>query len=159
MNLKFTFTGSAESSHEHTTATSEHSSGLPVPFAVGSSAPPVSMSSVLEMRVRVNDDAVLCVGVSGDGVEYSNAKVELAGRDLHAAVRSVIARAGAGLPEPLIGSVSAIVLDLDGRESDVVTAWGLTASEGSPQLASVDEHLQTRTGISVATPIMRAENG
>lgn len=158
MHLKFSLGGNAESSHEHTDDDGVHSSGMPLPFAVGSPAVPVSQSSVLELRVSVTEDAVHCIGVSGDGVEYSKASVELTGRELHASVRSALARAGAGLPEPLLGAVSAVVLNLNGLETEVVAEWGLTVSAGSAQLASVDEHLQTRTGISVATPIMRSEN-
>lgn len=165
MDLKFTFGASN-----------------PLPLSAqgaGSASSPGPGSSVLELRATlvtqesvVTEESVLagtaqlaegsllrCEGVSADGVAYASAEKQVSGDDaasLAAALRSALARCGAELPEPLIGSVSAIALDLGGSEAEVLGELGLMVSPGSPILAQVDEALQSRTGITAGTPIRRA---
>ena len=62
----------------------------------------------------------------------------------------------AELPEPLLGSVTAVVLDLGGREAEALEGLGLTVSLASSQLSTVDEALQARTGLAAGTPITTA---
>lgn len=148
MDLKFTFGASN-----------------PLPLAsegAGSASSLGAGNGMCELRVTLNNaDALLrCEGVSGDGVAYSSAEKKLAADDsasLAAALRSAIARGGAELPEPMLGSVSAIALSLGGREAEALTELGLMVSAGSVVLAQVDEALQARTGIAAGTPI-RVEN-
>lgn len=146
MDLKFTFGASN-----------------PLPLSstgAGSASSPGPGSSVLELRVSLQPDGSLmrCEGVSADGVIYASAEKKISAEDpttLAAAFRSVIARCGAELPEPLIGSVSAIALDFGGREADALVQLGLMVSPTAPALAQVDESLQARTGINAGTPILR----
>lgn len=145
----------------------------PLPLATegaGSASAPLSASSTLELRVSLASasdtttgmasgaaaDAVVCEALSGDGVSY--ARAEKACRDLNAAglasaVRSALARAGAELPEPLIGSVTGVTLELGGSETAVLIELGLEVTAGADPLALVDETLQARTGIAAGTPI------
>lgn len=171
MDLKFTFGAS---------------NPLPLSAqGAGSAASPGPGSSVLELRATLvtqesvpAEESVVaeesvpagtaqlaegsllrCEGVSADGVAYASAEKQVSGDDaasLAAALRSALARCGAELPEPLIGSVSAIALDLGGSEAEVLGELGLMVSPGSPILAQVDEALQARTGITAGTPIRRA---
>lgn len=147
MDLKFTFGASN-----------------PLPLSTsgaGSASAPGPGSSVLELRVTLLTDESLmrCEGLSGDGVAYASAEKSISDEDpasLAAALRSVVARCGAALPEPLIGSVGAIVLDLAGGEASALKALGLHVATGSTTLAQVDESLQARTGITAGTPILAA---
>ena len=134
------------------------SNPLPLSAEGAGSASPGATSSVLELHVTLVDGARLrCEGVSLDGVSYASAeKQTTSGEDpvaLSAALRSVLARCGAELPEPLIDSVSAIALSLEGREAAALEALGLPVSPSASVLAQVDEALQARTGIAAGTPI------
>jgi len=125
----------------------------------GSASAPGPGSSVLELRVSLTPDGgeMVCEGMSGDGVSYGRALRPIAGDgagDLATALRSVLARGGAELPEPLLGSVTAVVLSLGGREEETLEALGLAVSPGA-QLAALDGELQARTGIAAGTPIRR----
>lgn len=118
-------------------------------------------SNVLELQVSLSVDkqALLCEGLSGDGVSYAKAQKALAQHDpatLAAALRSVLARAGAELPEPLISSVTAVVLAIGGDEAEVLSDLGLAVTPGATQIATVDDALQARTGITAGTPIRTA---
>lgn len=113
-------------------------------------------SSSLELRVRRETGiggapgALVCAAVSADGVEYARAEkpvIDPSPAGLVSAARSVIARAGAELPEPLIGSVTGVVLDLGDPGPDVLAQLGDSADEG----------FQARTGIAVGTRIRLAE--
>ena len=163
MDLKFSFGNSSkpsQSSHDTSHDHAEHSAGaaggIPLPFAGASSGTPLSSSSVLELRVSLGDGELVCEALSGDGVGYARAAIGAEDRPLAAAVRSVLARAGAELPEPLRGSVTAVVLDLGGREAEALEGLGLTVSLASSQLSTVDEALQARTGLAAGTPITTA---
>lgn len=147
MDLKFTFGASN-----------------PLPLSAegaGSASAPGPGSSVLELRATLVHDGPLvrCEGVSADGVVYASAEKQAAGEDpasLAIALRSALARCGAELPEPLIGSVSAIAVDFGGAETEALSELGLLVSPGSPILAQVDAPLQARTGINAGTPIRRS---
>ncbi len=147
MDLKFTFGASN-----------------PLPLSstgAGSASSPGPGSSVLELRVslRPDDSLMRCEGVSADGVIYASAEKKISAEDptgLAAALRSVVARCGAELPEPLIGSVSAIAVDLGGSEADALGELGLMVSPNAPILAQVNESFQARTGITAGTPIRRS---
>lgn len=158
MSLKFTFGGATPAGadhHEHTPATP----GIPLPFA-GAASRSTSSSSELELRVTLDDTAAHCAGVSGDGVTYAQASRALTGSSpaaVAAAVRSVLARTGAELPEPLIESVTAVTLALGGAEAAALAELGLTVDAGADPLAVVDDALQARTGLTTGTPIRRAE--
>lgn len=155
MELKFTFSGASADRHDQH-AHEGAPSGIPLPFAGASGAAPLSTSSVLEFLVSLTptDDEIICEALSGDGVQYARAQKPLAGASLSSAVRSVLARAGAELPERLIESVTAVKLALGGRETEVLTELGLTVSPATPVLAQVDAALQARTGIAAGTPIL-----
>lgn len=161
MDLKFSFGGGSNDSHEHSGHTSEGAHGITLPFAGAATAgskPPLGASSVLELSVSLADNELVCEGLSGDGVSYASASKPVQGEDpaaLAAALRSVIARCGAELPDPLIDSISGVVLSLGGHEAGALEALGLTVSEGSTQLAAIDEALQARTGVRAGTPIRR----
>lgn len=161
MDLKFTFGASSPlplSSAGAGSASAHGSHGGPgAGLSDGHGGPKTGMC---ELRVRLNADAetLLCEGVSGDGVAYSSAEKKLAGTDLASlatALRSVIARGGAELPDPMLGSVSAITLQLGGREEAALNELGLMVSPGGAILAQIDEALQARTGITAGTPIRR----
>lgn len=150
MDLKFTFGAS-----NPLPLASEGAGSASLPGGLGGPG-----AGMCELRVRLNtaERSLLCEGVSGDGVAYSSAEKKLAGEDiasLASALRSVIARGGAELPEPMLGSVSAISLQLDGREAEALTELGLMVSPGGAILAQIDEALQARTGITAGTPIRR----
>ena len=130
----------------------------PLPLSNSGLGSTAANSSVLELHVSLAADTstMRCEGRSGDGVSYATAEKHVAQLDpatLAAALRSVLARAGAELPEPLIDSVSAIVLTLDGQEAAIVKDLGLAVAEGTAQLATVDATLQSRTGVAAGTPI------
>ena len=133
------------------------SNPLPLVSEGAGSASPGAGSSALELHVRLLDRTLRCEGVSLDGVSYASAEKRLTDEEdpaaLAAALRSVLARGGAELPEPLIDSVSAVALSLDGREASTIEALGLAVSAHSPVLAQIDESLQARTGIAAGTPI------
>ncbi len=134
------------------------SNPLPLSAEGAGSASPGAASSVLELHVSLVDGARLrCEGVSLDGVSYASAEKQISSEEdpaaLAAGLRSVLARCGAELPEPLIDSVSAIALSLGGREASTLEALGLAVSPQSPVLAQVDEALQARTGVAAGTPI------
>lgn len=135
------------------------SNPLPISSQGAGSASLAPGSSVLELHVTLvaGQSAMRCEGLSADGVAYASAEKQLSGEDpasLAAGLRSVLARGGAELPDPLLGSVSAIALSLSGRETEALGELGLTvAPAGSPILAQVDESLQARTGIAADTPI------
>ncbi|NLA64937.1 MAG: hypothetical protein GX862_03210 [Leucobacter sp.] len=175
MDLKFTFSGSPSAQHDHDGAPA----AMQLPFSTTAVGSPQSTSSVLELRVSLTPDGgeIVCEGISGDGVSYaksskqlsagaaqaSAAQAEPQGVDvavatskLAAAVRAGVARAGAELPEPLIQSVTAIELDLGGREAEVLTELGVVVSTGTQQLGQVDGALQARTGVAAGTPIRKA---
>lgn len=149
MSLKFSFGGSSPEPHDHA------SPGIPLPFA-GAASQPVSTSSVLDFKVSLNGDEAVCEALSGDGASYARATKRIAESStagLAAAVRSVLARTGAELPEPLLGSVTGVVLDLGGAEASVLGELGLAVSPGAAQLAAIDAALQARTGLTAGTPI------
>lgn len=134
------------------------SNPLPLSAEGAGSASPGAASSVLELHVTLVDGAQLrCEGVSLDGVSYASAEKQVSSEEdpasLAATLRSVLARCGAELPEPLIDSVSGIALSLGGREAAALEALGLTVSLDAPVLAQVDETLQARTGLTAGTPI------
>lgn len=144
MDLKFTFGASN-----------------PLPLSAegaGSASALGAGTGMCELRVTLDSGkgALLCEGVSGDGVSYSSAEKLVAADDtasLALALRSVLARGGAELPEPMLGSVSAISLKLDGREAEALRELGLLTSATGAILAQVDSALQARTGITAGTPI------
>lgn len=163
MDLKFTFSGATPDQHDHGGAPG----GIPLPFA-GAPSAPLSTSSVLEMVVTLlpSGDEIECDARSGDGVSYARAqrsvKAKLAAESettdaaLGLALKSVLARAGAELPEKLIESVTSVKLSLGGREAAVLTELGLIANPAAAILAQVDAPLQARTGITAGTPIVLA---
>lgn len=164
MDLKFTF-GDA--------------SPLPLTDVNAGSPGPGQGSSRLELHVSLaeahdGERSIVCVGRSGDGVEYARSEKPLAGTEpgaLAAAIRSVLARAGAELPEPLLGSVTAIAIDLTAPGSSVderspqdaalIDALGLSAGvqAGTGTAFAVNEPLQARTGVAAGTPIRFATTG
>ena len=134
------------------------SNPLPLSAEGAGSASPGAASSVFELHVTLLDGSQLrCEGVSLDGVSYASAEKQVSSEEdpasLAATLRSVLARCGAELPEPLIDSVSGIALSLGGREAAALEALGLTVSLDAPVLAQVDETLQARTGLTAGTPI------
>lgn len=146
MDLKFSFGGASPDHHDHGDAPS----GIPLPFA-GAATSLSSTSTVLEVRVTLAGDAVVAEALSGDGVSYAKAArstVDHSPAGLAAATRSAIARAGAELGDPLVGSVSAIVLSLGEQTDGVQRELGLDAAN-----FAVNASLQARTGISTGTPI------
>lgn len=152
MSLKFSFGGSSPEPHDH------DAPGITLPFA-GAASRPTAGSSTLELTVTLGDGEVACTALSGDGVAYARAAKPVAAGaapTLANAVRSVLARAGAELPEPLIESVTGVVLELGGAESAVLEELGLAVTPGATQLATVDEALQARTGVAAGTPIRAA---
>ncbi|MBO1900878.1 hypothetical protein J4H92_02810 [Leucobacter weissii] len=157
MSLKFTFGGASPEPHDHSDRGADGApSGIPLPFVGASGGPPVSTSSTLELRVTREGGELVCVALSGDGVDYARASKRLrvpGPSGLAAAARSVIARAGAELPEPLLGAVTAIVLSLDGAESAVLAELNLSIDRAGSPPATVDHALQSRTGIAAGTPI------
>lgn len=125
-------------------------------------------AGVLELKISLQASEIVAEGLSGDGVSYARVQKPVTGEDpaaLAAALRSVLARCGAELPEPLLGSVTAVVVSLGGFEAEVLRELGLVVTETSTssssviQLSTVDESLQARTGISAGTPITAAGNG
>lgn len=137
------------------------SAGIPLPFAGAAAGGTVSTSSALDLSVAFDEAAGMmsCEALSGDGVLYARSEKPVQGRDvpaLAAAARSVLARTGAGLPEPLLGSVTGIVLALGGAESAVLAEFGIALGNGE-DLVAVDEALQARTGISAGIPIRLAD--
>jgi len=152
------------------------SNPLPLATAGAGSASPGAGSSGLELQVSVEQPSagtdaaaggpravtVVCEARSRDGVSY--ARVEKTANDRHpsalaAAVRSVLARAGATLPEPLLPAVSCVALALGGAEAAALVALGLpvdSRAEGDAPLSAVDAALQARTGIAAGTPIRLA---
>lgn len=153
MDLKFSFGGASPDQHDHGGAPS----GIPLPFATKALA---STSSVLELRARLDGDQVIGEALSGDGVAYTTSRVALQGTGtapLAKATRSAISRAVAGLEAPMIESISALVLDLAGSEADVLTELGIAVDSAATPVATVDEKLQTRVGISVGTAIRFTE--
>lgn len=134
------------------------SNPLPLSAEGAGSASAVGGSSVLELHVTLvpEESLIRCSGVSLDGVSYASATKQFSSENpaaLAAAVRSVLARGGAELPEPLLGSVSGVALSLGGCEAEALRTLELAVSPGSPVLAQVDEALQARTGIAAGTPI------
>ncbi|MCB1274301.1 MAG: hypothetical protein KDB25_07915 [Leucobacter sp.] len=135
----------------------------PLPLATegaGSSFPPSSGSNVLDLRVTVEGSEVVCEGLSGDGVSYARVGKRVADPAapelLAAATRSVLARTGAALPEPLIESITGIVFALEGAEAAVIAELGLASeaqADPAAQIIAVDDALQARTGIAAGTPI------
>lgn len=130
------------------------SASLPISTA------PASTSSALELRVSLTGATpalAVCEAISGDGVSYARAEKSVqdpvSSTDIAAAVRSALARAGAELPEQLLGSVTGVRLDLDGREIEVLAKLGIPVASGVDSLAAVDEALQARTGLAAGTPI------
>ncbi|MFA5606180.1 MAG: hypothetical protein WDA07_03170 [Leucobacter sp.] len=164
MDLKFTFGGASPDHHDHGDAPS----GIPLPF---STVPSGSSSSVLEARVRLVPGALVAEAVTGDGVVYASGEAPLAGSapgplsatpaatqpvvgsGLGRAVRSALSRAVAGLEGPLAESVSAIVLDLGGAEVTALQELGVDVDLSGDPVASVDETLQRRIGVSAGTPV------
>lgn len=166
MDLKFTFSGSAHdrSSDDHAHDGHGHGGagsgpGIPLPFAGATNSG--SASSTLELRVSLVDAAgtMACEAFSGDGVSYARAEKAVRDRDpaaLAAAARSVLARCGAELPEPLLGSVTEVSLTLGGAEAAVLAELGLGLAphpDPAAPVSSVDDALQARTGIAAGTPI------
>ncbi|MGR4008983.1 hypothetical protein [Leucobacter sp. 1207-22] len=111
---------------------------------------------MLELRARIEDTEIVGEALSGDGVAYTTSRVALQSNDdasLAKAVRSAVSRAVAGLEAPMIDSISALVLDLSGKESVVLAELGITADVTATPVATVDAALQTRVGISSGTVI------
>lgn len=147
MDLKFSFGGASPDHHDHGGAPS----GIPLPFA-GAATQLASTSSVLELHVTVAGQEVIAEALSGDGVSYGRAVTSAVDRDsvgVAAAARSALARVGAELGDPLIGSVSAVVLDLGTLAAPVLAELGVEA----PGEARVTEALQARTGVAQGTPV------
>lgn len=155
MDLKFTFGASNASSHDHhDDHDDDHDHSHTPPFVA-------SNASVLELRVTRENDEIICNALSGDGVSYAKTSRTLSGEDqpaLATAIRSTLARCGAELVEPLIESVTAIVLSLGGEEAGAIAALGLSPRQPDEhgQVAEVDDALQARTGITSGTPILAA---
>lgn len=101
------------------------------------------------------DGSVLvCEALSGDGVSYARAEREFTeSAGLAAAVRSVLSRVGPEMPEPLLGSVTGVVLSLGGGEAEALAELGLAVDEAQDPPAAVNEALQARTGVAAGTPI------
>lgn len=154
MDLKFTFNGgSAATEHSHD-AGAGAAPGIPLPFTTT----PAASSSVLELHARLSGDTVVAEALSGDGVNYASAEVEpAAGADdavaLGKAVRSALARAVAGLEEPLSEAVTALVLDLGGAEAEALRSLGIAVDETADPRAVADDALQRRVGVAAGTPI------
>lgn len=149
MDLKFSF-GGASPDHHHDDQ-GEAPSGIPLPFSVA----PASTSSVLEVRVRYTESAIIAEAVSGDGVTYGRAELAAPARDPRAlarAVQSAVARVVAELEGPLADSVTAVVLQFEGAESQIIEALGFAVAQ-DPALAHTSEAFQRRTGIAAGTPV------
>lgn len=155
MDLKFTFGGASPDQHDHGGAPS----GVPLPF---SAAPPVSTSSVLEVRVSRSGDGLRAAAVTGDGVVYCEAEAPLRGEgsaELARAVRSAASRAVAALEGPLTEAVTALVVDLGGGEAAVLDELGVSrAAEADPSSSGaaalrIGETLQRRIGIAAGTAV------
>lgn len=151
MDLKFSFGGASPDHHDHGGAPS----GVSLPLSVK----PVSLgpaSSVLEIVLRRADATLVAEAVSGDGVTYARAEVDLAADAAPAALakasRSAISRAVAELDGPLSDSVTAIVLDLGPDSTGLLTELGI-----DPAAPVVDAALQRRAGIAMGTPVRITE--
>jgi len=163
MDLKFTFSGSSHDpgadDHDHEGHGHGAGPGIPLPFAGATNSG--STSSTLELRVSFieTDGTIVCEAFSGDGVSYARAEKAVSDRDpiaLATAARSVLARCGAELPEPLIGSVTEVTLALGGAEAAALAELGLPLVQSldpAAPISSVDDALQARTGIAAGTPI------
>lgn len=157
MDLKFSFGGGSSDSHDH----GGTSSGIPLPFA-GASSSSVSHSNTLEIRLTLSDPeshtpTVVANALSGDGVSYAKAQKlvqDLTAEGITAAARSALARVGAELGDPLVQSVTAVVIDLGAHRTAVFGELGLSnaALAGATECEGVmTEGLQARTGISAGT--------
>ncbi len=147
MDLKFSF-GGASPDHHHD-GQGEAPSGIPLPFSVS----PASSSSVLELHVRRTELGITAEAVSGDGVTYGQAEVDLAARDQRAlsrAVQSAVARVVAELAGPLADAVSRVTLDLGGAEPQLAAEFGWEAAPDAA-LAVTSEAFQRRTGVASGT--------
>lgn len=151
MDLKFTFGAS---------------NPLPLAEGAGSASAAPSASSELELRVTLpsggtgdGTSTLICEGLSGDGVSYARTERRVedpaSPSQLAAGVRSALARAGAELPEPLLGSVTGVRLVLSGAEAAVLSELGVAMGPDprADGFAAIDEALQARTGIPAGTPI------
>lgn len=146
MDLKFSFGGASPDQHDHGDAPSV----IPLPFA-GAATSRTPSSTVLEVRVALAGDAVVAEALSGDGVSYAKASrsiVDLSPASIAAATRSAVARAGAELGDPLVTSVSAIVLTFGAQSDGVLRELELDSAN-----PAVSTSLQARTGIMAGTPI------
>ncbi len=161
MDLKFSFGGASAGSHDHADH-SDHAgqaaggapSGIPLPFAGASQL--ASTSSVLELHVRLAGEEIVAEALSGDGVTYGRAAKPLVDRGpapVAAAARSVLARVGAELGDPLIASVTTVVLELG---DPVFAEQVLAALAPAAGVTTVDASLQARTGVAEGTPIRLA---
>lgn len=158
MDLKFSF-GGASPDHSHD-GHGGAPSGIPLPFstAPASLTLTTSPSSVLEVQVRCTETEVIAEAVSGDGVTYGRAEVAEVARDPHAlsrAVQSAAARVVAELEVPLADAVTAVVLQLDGAEPQVIEGLGFESAQ-DPALALTSEAFQRRTGIAAGTTVRAA---
>lgn len=145
MNLSFTFGGASAGQHDHHDA---------APSASLPSGPP---SSVLQLNVSLRDGVARGAVISGDGTVYAQAEKPVPGfshPEVASAVRSVLARAVAELPEPVQESVSEIRFDLGGPEAAVAQELGLAVDLSADPPARIDDALQARTGITAGTPIL-----
>lgn len=169
MDLKFSFGGASAGSHDHAghSDRADHAaggapSGIPLPFA--GAAQLASTSNVLELRVRLAGDEIVAEALSGDGVTYGRAAKSLVDRGaapVAAATRSVLARVGAELGDPLIASVNAVVLELGDLAEPVLAELGVAVAGGGDPLdenvlGHIDAALQARTGVAEGTEIRRA---
>lgn len=157
MDLKFSFGGASPDRHDHGAAPS----GIPLPFA-GAASTPVSTSHVLELRATLsNPDShaptVIANALSGDGVSYARAEklvTERTPAGIATATRSALARAAAELGDPLVQSVTAVVLQLGEHRTTAFHELGL-ASAARPGAAECEgvmtEVLQARTGVTAGT--------
>lgn len=144
MSLAFTFGGASSGHHDH--------EGAPTGVSLPIGAP----SNALELRVSLTDGEVVGEVFSSDGTSYARAVKAVTASDpdvVAPAVRSVLARAVAELPEPVQNSVGEIRLDLAGEESRVLAALGLRLDGRVDPPSATDEALQARTGLAAGTPI------
>lgn len=150
MELKFTFSGAAPDHHDHGDAPS----GIPLPLSTTSKLG--STSSVLELRARLAVGEVIAEALSGDGVAYTTAAVEIRSEGsagLARALRSALSRAVAGLEGPMAETISAVVLDLAGQEDAALGELGIQVIPGQDPVATVNDELRNRTGAPAGIPV------
>lgn len=150
MDLKFSFGGASPDHHHGDDGGAP--SGIPLPFTT---VTPGSTSTVLDASVRRDGALVIGEIITGDGVTYARAEVEIAEDAdetmLGKAVRSALARAVATLEGPLAESVTAVVIDLGPTGAEALSSLGIDTEQ-----PVVTDQLQSRIGIATGTPIRLA---